>query len=157
MLCEELYCCIADLQELFLIRNKRNDRLPFMNTVSEQTAEGNDISMYGVPCFCGTCLYAASAEIAFGFLYGDFSVCMCNGAAAAGLDADATLDAVLFPPFYLNAALDSQVVFLRFQAVVLTSGNAEFEFVRQLLGKIPLVQFLCQSIGIQPLGQIASP
>ena len=96
-----------------------------MNAVAEQSAKGNDVAMYGIPCFCGTCLDAASAEVTLAFVYDDFFTLVCNGTAAASLDADTTLNAVLLTPFHLNATLDAQVIFFGLQAVILTAGDAE--------------------------------
>ena len=93
-----------------------------MNAVAEQSAKGNDVAMYGIPCFCGTCLDAASAEITLAFIYDDFFALVGNGTAAASLDADTALNAVLLTPFHLNAAFDAQVIFLR------TSGNPDNQF-----------------------------
>ena len=50
-------------------------------------------------------------------------------------------------PFRNQTALHAKIVFLRFQAVILTTGNAEFELVGQLPAKIP---------GIQRLGNLQS-
>ena len=119
-----------------------------MNAVAEQSAKGNDVAMYGIPCFCGTCLDAASAEVTLAFVYDDFFTLVCNGTAAASLDADTTLNAVLLTPFHLNATLDAQVIFFGLQAVVLTAGDTKLELMGQFPCKVPFVQFLCQCVRI---------
>ena len=85
--------------------------------------------MHRGPRLCRTGFHAASAEVALAFVYHDLIPLMGDRTAAAGFDADTALNAVLFTPFHLNAAFDAQVVLLGFQAVVLTSGDAELKLV----------------------------
>ena len=103
--------------------------------------------MDSIPRFCRTSLKTASAEVALFFVKDYLSVLHCKCALTASLYAHATADTISFTPLNLYAALDTNVIFFRFKAVVLTAGDTELELVR----KLP-----CE-ISIQPLGQTAAP
>ena len=116
--------------------------------VAEKSAEGNDITMDSIPCFCRTSLKAASAEIALLFVKNYLSVRHCKRTLTASLYAHAAADTISFTPFYLYSAFDTNVIFFRFKAVVLTACDAELELVRKLPCEISFVKLLCKSVCI---------
>ena len=58
------------------------------------------------------------------------------------------MDAFFLHPVNLHAALDSYVIFLCLQAVVLAARHTKLKFVWQLTAKIMCIQFLRKSIGV---------
>ena len=148
MVGKELHRCIADTEQLLLVLNERNDRLALGNAVAEQTAEAHNIAANGVICIGRTGFDASAAEIALAGIHGNLAVGDRNRAGAARLLTDAAPDAVGFPPCHLHRALDAEIVFLGFQAIVLASGDAEFELVRKLAGEIMRIQLLGKCKGV---------
>lgn len=64
--------------------------------------------------------------------------------AAANLFAQSTCNARLCILGNLDAALDTDIVFLGLEAVVLTAGHAEFELMRQLSAEIVVADLFRQ-------------
>ena len=104
--------------------------------------------MDSIPRFCRTSLKTASAEIALLFVKDYLSVLHCKRTLTASLYAHATAYAVSLTPLDLYAALDTNVIFFRFKAVVLTAGDTELELVRKLPCEISFVKLLCKSLCI---------
>ena len=71
-----------------------------------------------------------------------------GGNLTASLYAHATADTISFTPLDLYAALDTNVIFFRFKAVVLTACDAELELVRKLPCEISFIKLLCKSVCI---------
>ena len=76
------------------------------------------------------------------------SVLHCKRTLTASLYAHAAADTISFTPFYLYATLDTNVIFFRFKAVVLTACDTELELVRKLSCEISFVKLLCKSVCI---------
>lgn len=114
--------------------------------------------MDSIPRFCRTSLKTASAEIALLFVKDYLSVLHCKRTLTASLYAHATAYAVSFTPLDLYATLDTNVIFFRFKAVVLTACDAKLELVRKLLAKyLSSSSFARAYVSIQPLGQTSAP
>ena len=56
------------------------------------------------------------------------------------------MNAVRFFPAHFQSALYAEVIFLRFEAVVLAAGYTELEFVRKLPRKESFVKLLCERV-----------
>ena len=97
-----------------MIFDKRDHCFSFIDVVSEDSSERNDVSVCIVIRICRTGFGASSTEVTFGRIDGDFSIFQCDGSFATGFHADTTLNTFIFLPCYFDTALDSYVVLFCF-------------------------------------------
>ena len=145
---KELDGGITNVQKLLLVFDERNNGFALVDAVAEKPAKRYDVAVNVAPGVSGAGLVATSTVIAFFFVKNDFFVFDFDSAPATNFCTEPTTDTLVLQPIHLDGALDADVVFFGFEAVVLTTRYAEFKLVWKFAGKIAVVQFLGDGVGV---------
>ena len=114
------------------------------DAVAVEAAEGDDEAGLALPGIRRAALDALAAVDALRLVEHDLALVRLDrdGLLRADGFADAAERAGIRRPFWLDAALDAEVVLLGLEAVVVAAGEAELELVRQLAAAVALVELL---------------
>ena len=112
MISEKVDRCIGDTEQCLFVMYDWEKLLSFVDLISEQSTEGNQISAVSFPRIRRTGLHAAAAVVTLIAVDRHFVSFTFDCTLTARLFADTAADTFILNPGNFHAAFDSDIIFL---------------------------------------------